>query len=109
MVLALEVFLYEVCQQLLEQPRGIIKAALQGHHGERGYGATVTHGEAALGLQCMDEGEQEGATMQQLPEKAQGLLDIGGSLWGTGSIRGGRPWGVGQGVGRQDGDSRPAP
>lgn len=87
MVLALQVLLDEVRQQLLEQPRGVVEAALQDHHGERGHRAAVSHGEATLGLQRVDEGKHEGAAVQQLPKEAQGLLDVGRGLRGTRRLR----------------------
>lgn len=86
-VLALKVLLDEVRQQLLKQTRGVVEAALQGHHGKGSHSAPVTHGEAALGLQGVDEGEHEGAAVQQLPEETQGLLNMGGGLEATGRLR----------------------
>lgn len=49
-VLVLQVLLNEVGQQLFEDISGVLQAALQARHDERGHIATVTHGETSLKL-----------------------------------------------------------
>lgn len=48
MVFVLQVLVDEVGEQLLEDVSGVLQAALQAGHDERGHVATVPHGEAAL-------------------------------------------------------------
>lgn len=55
-VLALQIFVYEVGQELFEDISSVLQLALQHRHDQRGHITTVPHGEAALGLQCADEG-----------------------------------------------------
>lgn len=47
-VFVLQVLVDEVGEQLLEDVSGVLQAALQAGHDERGHVATVPHGEAAL-------------------------------------------------------------
>lgn len=68
-VFALQVLVNEVSQELLEDIGGILQFALQHGHDERGHVATVPHGEAALGLQCADEGQQEHLVVDELGEE----------------------------------------
>ena len=81
-VLALQVLVDEVGQQLLEHAGGVLHLALQRRHDERGHVAAVAHGEGALGLQRADEGEQEVLFGEQLAEQRQGLLHVGLHLGG---------------------------
>jgi len=79
-VLALQVLVDEVGQQLLEDARGVLHLALQRRHDERRHVAAVAHGERPLGLQRADEGQQEVLLGQQLAEQRQGLLRVGRHL-----------------------------
>ena len=76
MVLVLQILLDEVGQQLLEDVGGVLQAALQAGHDERGHVAAVAHGEAALQLQGADEGQQEHLVVDELGEELQGLLHV---------------------------------
>ena len=76
MVLVLQVLVDEVRQQLLEDVGGVLQAALQARHDERGHVAAVPHGEAALQLQGADEGQQEHLVVDELREELQGLLHV---------------------------------
>ena len=75
-VLALQVAVDEVGQQVLEHVGGVLQAALQRRHDERGHVAAVAHGEGALHLQRADEGEQEHLVVDELAELLQGLLHV---------------------------------
>ncbi|TKC38840.1 hypothetical protein EI555_007718, partial [Monodon monoceros] len=70
------VLIDEVGEQLLEDVGGVLQAALQAGHDERGHVATVPHGEAALQLQGADEGQQEHLVVDELGEELQGLLHV---------------------------------
>ena len=76
MVLAFQVALYEVRQQVLEDVSGVLEASLQRGHDERGQVAAVPHGEGALQLQGADERQQEDLVVHQLSQLLQGLLYI---------------------------------
>lgn len=76
MVLVLQVPVDEVGEQLLEDIGGVLQAALQAGHDERGHVAAVAHGEAALQLQRADEGQQEDLVVDELREELQGLLHV---------------------------------
>lgn len=80
MVAVLKVLLDEVCQQLFEHHGGILHAALQRGHEQRGHVAAIPHGEGPLGLQGVDEGQQKHLIVQQLAEQTQGFLHIGRGL-----------------------------
>lgn len=80
MVAVLKVLLDEVCQQLFEHHGGILHAALQRGHEQRGHISSVPHGEGPLGLQGVDEGQQKHLIVQQLAEQTQGFLHIGRGL-----------------------------
>ena len=69
MVLALQVLVDEVGEQLFEDARGVLHLALQCRHDEGRHVAAVAHGEGALGLQCADEGEQEVLLGEELAEQ----------------------------------------
>ena len=56
-VLALQVLVDEVGQQLLQHVGGVLQFALQHRHDERGHVAAIAHGKAALRLQRADEGQ----------------------------------------------------
>lgn len=73
-VLALQIFVYEVSQELLEDISSILQLALQHRHDQRGHVTTVPHGEAALGLQCADEGQQENLVVDELGKELQAFL-----------------------------------
>lgn len=73
-VLALQVLVYEVGQQLLQHISGILQLALQHGHDERGHIATVAHGEATLGLERADEGQQKHLVVDELREELQAFL-----------------------------------
>lgn len=81
-VLAFQVFLNKVRQELFQHPRGIFHLTLQCRHDERGHVATVAHGEAPLGLQSTDEGQQEVLLVQELTKEGQRLLHISLDLQG---------------------------
>ena len=76
MVLVFQVLVDEVGQQLLEHVGGVLQAALQARHDERGHVAAVPHGEATLKLQGADEGQQEHLVVDELCEELQGLLHV---------------------------------
>lgn len=76
MVLALKVAIYEVRQQVLQDIGGILQLALQHRHDERGHVATVSHGEASLGLQSSDKAQQVHLVVNELAEELQPLLDL---------------------------------
>ena len=71
-----QVLVDEVGQQLLEDVGGVLQAALQARHDERGHVAAVPHREAALQLQGADEGQQEHLVVDELREELQGLLHV---------------------------------
>ena len=73
-VLAVQVALDEVGEQVLEDVGGVLQAALQRRHHQRGQVAAVAHGEGALQLQRADEGQQEHLVVDQLGQLLQGLL-----------------------------------
>lgn len=73
-VLALQIFVYEVSQELFEDISSIFQLALQYRHDQRGHITTVPHGEAALGLQCSDEGQQENLVIDELGKELQSFL-----------------------------------
>jgi len=75
-VLALQVALDEIGEQLLEDVRGVLQPALQRRHDERGHVAAVAHGEGALQLQRADERQEEDLVVQQLSELLQGFLHV---------------------------------
>lgn len=74
----LQVLLNEVSQELLQHPGSIVKPALQCHHSQGGNGTSVPHGETTLALQRVDEGQQEGPCVQQLPKEMEPFL---GAWW----------------------------
>lgn len=76
MVPVLQVLLDQVGQQLLQHHGGVLHPPLQGGHQQRGHVAPVPHGEGALRLQGVDEGQQEHLVVKQLAEEAQGLLHV---------------------------------
>lgn len=80
MVLALQVFVDEVRQELFEDARGVLHLPLQRRHDKGGHVAPVSHGEGPLRLQGADEGQQEVLFGQQLAEQRQGLLHVSGDL-----------------------------
>lgn len=80
MVLALQVFVDEVRQELFEDARGVLHLPLQRRHDEGGHIAAVSHGEGPLGFQGADEGQKEVLFGQQLAEQRQGLLRVSGDL-----------------------------
>lgn len=80
MVFALQVLVDEVCQQLFQDPSGVLHLPLQAAHDEGCHVPTVPHGERALSLQRADEGQQEMLLIQQLPEQSQSLLHVGRNL-----------------------------
>ena len=86
MVLALEVFVDKVRQELFEDARCVLHLSLKCRHDEGGHIASVSHGEGPLRLQGADEGKQEVLFGQQLAEQCQGLLHISRDL----EERGGR-------------------
>lgn len=73
-VLALQIFVYEVGQELFEDISGVLQLALQHGHDQRGHITTVPHGEAALGLQRADEGQQENLVIDELGKELQAFL-----------------------------------
>lgn len=76
MVLALQVAVDEVRQQVFKDVGGVLQSPLQGRHDKRGHVATVPHGERALHFQRSDEGEQEDFVVDELAEQLQGLLHV---------------------------------
>src|SRR4029434_7933899 len=70
-VLALQVLVDEVREELLEDSGGVLHLALQRGHDEGGHVAAVAHGERALRLQRTDEAQQEVLLGQELAEKRQ--------------------------------------
>lgn len=76
MVTVLQVLLDEVSQKLLEHHGGVLHPTLQSRHEKRCHVASVTHGERPLGLQRVDEHQQEHLVMEQLTEETQGLLHV---------------------------------
>lgn len=95
-VFALQVFVDEVREELLEDARGVLHLPLQRRHDERGHVAPVSHGEGPLRLQGTDEGQQEVLFGQQLAEQRQGFFHIGRNL------RGKRWWWEGRGSGKEE-------
>lgn len=81
-VFALQVFVNEVREELLEDARGVLHLPLQRRHDERGHVAPVSHGEGPLRLQGTDEGQQEVLFGQQLAEQRQGFFHVGRDLRG---------------------------
>lgn len=75
-VLALQVAVYEVRQQVFKDVSGVLQSSLKGRHDKWGYVAAVPHGERALHFQCSYEGEQEHFVVDELAKKLQGLLHI---------------------------------
>lgn len=75
-VLALQVAVDEVRQQVLEDVGGVLQPPLQGRHDERGHVAAVPHGERTLHFQRPDEGEQEHFVVDELAEQLQGFLHV---------------------------------
>lgn len=73
-VFALQIFVYEVSQELFEDISGVLQLALQHRHDQRGHVTTVPHGEAALGLQRADEGQQENLVVDELGKELQAFL-----------------------------------
>lgn len=73
-VLALQVLVNEVGQQLLQHVGGILQLALQHRHDERSHVATVAHGEAALRFERADEGQQEHLVVDKLGKELQAFL-----------------------------------
>lgn len=73
-VLALQVAVDQVGQQVLQDVGGVLQPPLQGGHDERGHVPAVPHGEGALHLQRADEGEQEDFVVDELAEELQRLL-----------------------------------
>lgn len=76
MVLALEVAVYEVRQQVLEDIGGVLQLALQHCHDERGHVAAVPHGEATLRLQSANEAQQVDLVVNELAEELQTLVHL---------------------------------
>lgn len=76
MVSVLQVLLDEVSQKLLEHHGGILHPSLQCRHEEGRHVASVAHRERPLGLQRVDEHQQEHLVMEQLAKETQGLLYI---------------------------------
>lgn len=56
MIFALQVFVNQVRQELLEDARRVLHLPLQRGHDEGGHVASVSHGEGSLCLQGADEG-----------------------------------------------------
>lgn len=75
-VLALQVFVDKVRQELFEDTCGVLHLPLQCCHDERSHVASVSHGEGPLSFQRADECQQEVLFGQQLAEQRQGLLHI---------------------------------
>ena len=73
-VLALQVLVDEVSQQLLQHVGGVLQFALQHRHDERGHIAAIAHGKAALRLQRADEGQQEHLVVDELSKELQAFL-----------------------------------
>lgn len=69
MVLAFQVLVNEVRQQVLEHIGCVLQFTLQNSHDQRGDIATVSHGEASLRLQGSDEGQQENLVVNKLPKQ----------------------------------------
>lgn len=69
MVLALQVAVNEVRQQVFKDVSGVLQSTLQGRHNKRGHVATVSHGERALHLQRSDEGEKEHFVVDELAKQ----------------------------------------
>lgn len=76
MVLALQVAVDQVRQQVFENISGVLQTPLQGRHDERGHVATVPHRERALHLKRSYEGEQKHFVVDELTKQLQGLLHI---------------------------------
>lgn len=66
MVLALQVLVNEVRQELFEDSCSVLHLSLQCCHDERGHIAPVSHGKGPLCLQGADESQQEVLFGQQL-------------------------------------------
>lgn len=75
-VLALQVAVDEVWQQVFKDVCGVLQSPLQGSHDEWGHVAAVPHGERTLHFQRSDEGEQEHFVVDELAKQLQGLLHI---------------------------------
>lgn len=75
-ILALQVAVDEVRQQVFKDVGGVLQAPLQGRHDKWGHVAAVPHGERALHFQRSDEGEQEHFVVDELAKQLQGLLHI---------------------------------
>lgn len=73
-VLALQILVYEVSQELFEDISSVLQFALQHCHYQRGHITAVPHGEAALGLQRADEGQQENLVVDELGKELQPFL-----------------------------------
>lgn len=97
MVFALQVFVDEVREELLEDARGVLHLPLQRRHDERGHVAPVSHGEGPLRLQGTDEGQQEVLFGQQLAEQRQGFFHVGRDLRGEKMVVRGTGWWKGGG------------
>lgn len=80
MILALQIFINEVGQELFEDTCGVLHLPLQCRHDEGGHVAPVSHGEGPLRLQGADERQQEVLFGKELAKQCQGLLHIGGNL-----------------------------
>lgn len=76
MVLALQVFVDEIRQELLEDARGVLHLSLQRRHDEGRHVAAVSHGEGPLSFQSANECQQEVLLGQQLAKQRQGLFHI---------------------------------
>lgn len=76
MVLALQVAVNQVWQQVFKDIGGILQSSLKGSHDKWGHIAAVPHGERALHFQCSDEGEQEHFVVDELAKQLQGLLHV---------------------------------
>lgn len=74
MVLAFQVAVDQVRQQVFENISGVLQSSLQGCHDKRGDVATVSHRKRALHLQCSYESEQEHFIVDELSKQLQGLL-----------------------------------
>lgn len=75
-VLALQVTVDEVRQQVFQHVGGVLQPPLQGRHDQGGHVAAVPHGEGALHLQGSYEGEQEDFVIDELAKDLQGLLHV---------------------------------
>lgn len=69
MILAFQVLVNEVRQQVFEHVRCILQFTLQNGHDQGSDVTAVSHGEASLRLKSSDEGQQENLVVDKLSKQ----------------------------------------